>query len=79
MNLKKYQGQARKDRGLKKPMEKRPLRRQEKKLKRPCSLKRHPKPLNLLIQARKKKGRFKMIKRKKYPFAGCERRIPKIF
>ena len=65
MNLKKYQGhqglliiQARKDRRLKKhqgqAMEKIPLQKQEKKLKRP--------------QVRKRgRGRPKMIKRKKIP------------
>ena len=66
MNLKKYQGhqgllmiQARKDRSLKKhkgqAMEKRSLQRQEKKLKRPHSLKRHQSHLNLLTQVRKEK------------------------
>ena len=59
MNLKKYQGllmiQARKNRSLKKSMEKRPLQRQEKKLKRPHSLKKHQSHLNLLTQAWKKK------------------------
>ena len=79
MNLKKYQGhqglliiQARKDRRLKKhqgqAMEKIPLQRQEKKLKRPHNLKKHQSHLNLLTQVRKRgRGRPKMIKRKKIP------------
>ena len=72
MNLKK-QGllmiQARKDRSLKKhqAMEERLLQRQEKKLKRPHSLKKHQSHLNLSIQVRKKskKDRPKTIKGKK--------------
>ena len=78
MNLKEYQGhqgllmiQGRNDKSLKKhqgqAMEKRPLQRQEKKLKRPHSLKKHQSHLNLLTQARKRRrGCLKMIKRKKY-------------
>ena len=59
MNLKKYQGpsriQARKNRSLKKPIEKRSLQRQEKK---------HQSQLNLSTQVRsmKKKDHLKMIK-----------------
>ena len=55
---KKHQGQA---------MEKRSLQKQEKKLKRPHSLKKHQSHLNLLTQARKKKkGCPRTIKGKKY-------------
>ena len=76
MNLKKYQGhqgllmiQARKNRSPKKhqgqPMEKRPLQRQEKKLKRPHSLKKHQSHLNLLTQAWKKKKDCSRTKKSK--------------
>ena len=37
-----------------------------KKFKRPHSLKKHQSHLNLLTQARKKRSRPRMIKRKKY-------------
>ena len=37
-----------------------------KKFKRPHSLKKHQSHLNLLTQARKKRSRLRMIKRKKY-------------
>ena len=77
MSLKRHQSplmiQARKKRRLKKhrglAMEKRPLQRQEKKFKRPHSLKKYQSHPNLLTQAKslkKKKDCLKVIKEKKY-------------
>ena len=48
--------QAKKNRSLKKSMEKRQLQRQGKKLKRPHRLKKHQSHLNLLTQARSLKN-----------------------
>ena len=43
-----------------------PTKAGKKKLKRPHGLKKYQSHVNLLIQARKKKGCLKMIKRTKY-------------
>ena len=48
-----------------------------KKLKRHHSQKKHQSHLNLLTQARKKKSRLRMIKRKNTSFAEGERRGPR--
>ena len=63
------------------PMEKRPLQRQEKKLKRLHGLKKHQSHLNLLTKARKKKkGCPRTIRGKNTPsFARGERRSSKFF
>ena len=68
-SLKKHQGQA---------MEKRPLQRQEKKLKRSHSLKKHQSHLNLLTPAtKKKKGCPRTIKGKKLCWGWKKK--PKVF
>ena len=61
-------------------MKKIPLQKQEKKFKKPHSLKKHQSHLNLLkkmTQARKKKIRPRTIKGKKYLLTGDERRSPR--
>ena len=86
MNLKKYQShlnllmiQVWKNRSLKKPMEKR--QRQEKKLERHHSLKKHQIYLNLLTQAgKKKKNHPRIIKDyKESPLLGVKEEAQSLF
>ena len=73
-SLKKRQGQA---------MEKRPLQKQEKKLKNTQTLKKHQSQLNLLKQKtqvrKKKKGCPRTIKGKNTSFTGGEIRSKRFF
>ena len=70
--------QAKKNRRLKKPMEKRSLQRQEKKLKRPHSQKKHQNHLNLLFIDSSKEEE-EDDKEKNTSFTWCEGRSPKFF